>query len=536
MNHGFPSCVTPEFSCCIISINMELDRLVSIDLGTTNSTGHMFLVDGVNNLDLGDNTLFSSSIQISNEGLIACHRQGTKCRYVRNFKRLLGKTYNEYRDMKCEDGTFGCEVGDDNGNPFFKLRDNINTSPKDKLSPEEAASLVIQCIMERAKFRRDNVDTVIMTIPANYSSRQKKAVLNAVKLSGYKCYGLLPEPTAAALSYLLKQKHTIEDQTLLVYDFGGGTFDVSLLEYRNNKIRILQTDGDIHLGGSDIDAEVMKSVVRDYKEAYGQDLLQDGNGNSTTKRASFLLACQKAKEELSSNIETNIELSDVFGDDFDSIILSRVTLNECTKSIIDKTWTIIERIIEKENNRRMDEGQGAFGIGNIKGVLLVGGSSKLPGVRALIDDKFGKNKIVELDCYQSVGIGAFLHVINMNEEKQHISVQTALDLDIGLGVNEDKVIRVFEKTSNVPCSRYLCIDNKNEFEMKTAVFKGSMDTELMVASRRSLVERVSLSIPKDVTHCNYILLCELKEGYFFALSCLNKDTREAITNPVYVVL
>ena len=279
------------------------------------------------------------------------------------------------------------------------------------IAPEEAAAEVIKHIMEHAKKRYAKVDTVIVTVPANYSSRQKKATLKAVELAGYKCFGLLPEPTAAALSYLLKQDMR-RTSTFLVYDFGGGTFDVSLLEYRDNKIRILQTNGDIHLGGSDIDVKVMKEVIGDYETLSGSPLLQN-NSRSIIRRAKLLLASKDAKEALGTQKYYTISLDGIFGDDIDedysSIEFTQDKLNGCTKNSVEQTWRIVDETIMMENKKRNDLQLGAFNIGNITGVILVGGSSKLPGVRDLINRFFKPSililiQVLEKELFFMLGI------------------------------------------------------------------------------------------------------------------------------------
>ena len=510
------------------------NQLVSIDLGTTNSTGHMWLTNKVSCIDWNGSYLFPSTVIKDANGLHACDLPNPRSGpLVRNFKRLLGQTYEEYRKMNYDEGTFGCDVirGSD-GNPLFRLTDDCS------LSPEEAAAEVIKHIMEHAKKRYAKVDTVIVTVPANYSSRQKKATLKAVELAGYKCFGLLPEPTAAALSYLLKQDMR-RTSTFLVYDFGGGTFDVSLLEYRDNKIRILQTNGDIHLGGSDIDVKVMKEVIGDYETLSGSPLLQN-NSRSIIRRAKLLLASKDAKEALGTQKYYTISLDGIFGDDIDedysSIEFTQDKLNGCTKNSVEQTWRIVDETIMMENKKRNDLQLGAFNIGNITGVILVGGSSKLPGVRDLINRFFKPTQIIDLDPYTSVGEGAFLHARNMSQAEGHITVQTALGCDIGLGVDTNMVYRLFPRFSNLPCSCFLTVnlDRENRNTLKTALFEGRMDVETMDATNCSLVRKITLPIPEGTVVHECILRCDLEEGYYFTITCLNPITRQALCDPMSV--
>lgn len=514
-----------------------MNRLVAIDLGTTNSTGHMWLTEQVCSIDWNNSSLFPSNVVKHATGIIACDTtEKPRDPFVRNFKRLLGQTYEEYLKMKYDEGTFGCEVicGAD-GNPRFKLNETCI------LSPEEVAAEVIKHIMHQAKIRNDKVDTVIVTIPANYSSRQKKATLKAVELAGYKCYGLLPEPTAAALSYLLKD--TRETSTFLVYDLGGGTFDVSLLEYRDDKIRILQTNGDIHLGGNDFDVALMEAIIKEYESVSGKHLFTNKK-RAKLHRAKLLLASKGVKEGLCTTQSKDIDLTDIFGDDVDEeyrqLQITQSMLNSCISNYIERTWKIVDETIAKEAKKRetLSKMGEVFSVGNITKILLVGGSSQLPLVLETMKKRFNESMIVKVNKMTCVGEGAFYHVVNMNNSENHITVQTSLGCALGLGVDKHLVYRMFPQFSNIPCSRYVEVKFNREQQdtVKTALFEGKMDEQITDSSLCSLVSMITLPLPRGAAENDFILHCELEDENRFILTCLDSKTRKSLSSSVTVEL
>ena len=316
-------------------------------------------------------------------------------------------------------------------------------------SPIEISSMILQKIKLDAEEKLgEKIESVVITCPANFDDSQRKATKTAGEIAGLKILRVINEPTAAALSYGLGKKQA---QKVLVYDFGGGTFDVTILEVAPDTVEVLATGGEAHLGGKDFDQRIIDWIVENFKKEQGVDVSKDPLALQRIKEAA-----EKAKIELSSTLETEINLpyvsADASGPKHLYIKITRAKFNDLTKDLVEKS---IEKVKETLKEAQADKK-------DIEEIVLVGGITLIPAVREVVKTFFGKEPNKSINPEEIVAIGAAIEaeIITASQEKRtpegeikNVLLLDVLPLSLGIetlgGINTVMI----EKNTTIPASK-----------------------------------------------------------------------------------
>jgi molecular chaperone DnaK len=317
---------------------------------------------------------------------------------VSGVKRFIGRRYSDpevqkelklltYETRERSDG--GVEV---------KMGDKWYT-------PIEISSMILQKVKADAKEKLgEDIKNVVITCPANFDDSQRKATMAAGEIAGFNVLRVINEPTAAALAYGFGKK---EAQKILVYDFGGGTFDVTILDVSPEVVEVLATGGESHLGGNDFDQRIINWLLDEFKKDQGIDLSKDSLALQRLKEAA-----EKAKTELSSALETNINLpfisSDANGPKHLEYKITRAQFEGLTKDLIERS---IERVKQTIDEIKLNKGE-------INEIVLVGGTTLIPAVRTAVKDFFGKEPNKSINPEEVVAVGAAIQaeILTAKEE------------------------------------------------------------------------------------------------------------------------
>jgi molecular chaperone DnaK len=262
-----------------------------------------------------------------------------------------------------------------------------------QLAPPEISAMILQKMRQAAEeYLGEKVEKAVITVPAYFNDAQRQATKDAGKIAGLDVLRIVNEPTAAALAYGLDKK---KDETIAVYDFGGGTFDISILEVGEGVVEVKATSGDTHLGGDNLDQRVIEWIVAEFKKDQGIDLGKDKMALQRLKEAA-----EKAKCELSTTLETEINLpfvtADASGPKHLSLKLTRAKLEQLVGDLLERSMGPLRQCLE-DAGLRTDQ---------IQEVVLVGGSTRIPRVQQLVREFFGKEPHKGVNPDEVVAVGA----------------------------------------------------------------------------------------------------------------------------------
>ena len=450
--------------------------VIGIDLGTTNTCCFYNYNGKVVCLpDLMGNRLFPSYVDFRKDGSKEFGHNAknnsianTASNVVMNSKRIIGKPFNcpEVDQMK---NYCGLPIVNIEGRPYFQI-----PTTKETVSPKEVASLLIRHILDRVEeVTGEQVTKVCITIPAHFGNQERVDTFEAVKMATEK-EGLTKndiiiqnEPTAAALCY--KYDLMIDNGRILVYDFGGGTFDVSILEIINDSIVVKRYQGNAHLGGCDIDLIIVDWVKEIYESIYGSPLLPDTLPEKVRRRheRKMLILAEDCKRSLQSLETTNFTMNFVSQtkpatvDDENDEFSIELTVHEFNKRIegkIKETIDIVKKAMEGEGQ----EGP-RFTVDDIDHVVLVGGSSRIGLVRTELEKVFGKKKLHEtVNPDECVAKGACFNLIYKKNIKEILATS------LGKTIINHRVMCVIPRQSSLPAdgavTTYTVHDNQSEVE------------------------------------------------------------------------
>jgi len=455
-----------------------VSRIIGIDLGTTNSV--VAVMEGseakvIPNAEGNRTTPSVAAFADSGERLVGqvAKRQAVTNpeRTIYSIKRFMGRRHDEVsEEMKMV--PFKVTSADDSV--------RIKIDDKD-YSPEEISAMTLQKLKQAAEdYLGEKVEAAVITVPAYFNDAQRQATKDAGRIAGLKVERLVNEPTAAALAYGLDKKN---DELIAVYDFGGGTFDISILEVGDGVVEVKSTNGDTHLGGDNIDQKIIEWLLAEFKKDQGIDLAQDPMAVQRLREAA-----EKAKIELSSAQETEINLpfitADQSGPKHLNIKLSRAKLEQMVEDLIQRSIKPCQQALK-------DAGVAAKEIDE---VVLVGGQTRMPAVQKLVEEVFGKEPHKGVNPDEVVAIGAAIQGGVLAGDVKDMLLLDVTPLSLGIETLGGVMTSLIERNTTIPTkkSEVFSTAADNQTSVEVHVLQGERD---MARDNRTLGRFHLVGIP-----------------------------------------
>lgn len=415
-------------------------KILGIDLGTTNSAiaiieaGEPIIIE---NNEGGRTTPSIVAISKTNERLVGqiAKRQAVTnpTNTIYGIKRFMGHDFSESVVQK-DKAIVPYEIKQGEGGGVVIVMDG-----KD-YRPEEVSAMILSKLKADAEAKLgEKITEAVITVPAYFNDSQRKATQDAGRIAGLDVKRIINEPTAAALAYGFNKK---KDEKIVVYDFGGGTFDITVLEVGEDVVEVQSTDGDAHMGGRDIDQEIVRFLIEEFKKSQGVDL---GKDKLALQRLDE--AAEKAKLELSSTTETNINIPFISqGSDGPlhmDIKLSRSKLEELAHDFIDKSIEITKRAMEASGLKKEE----------IDEIILVGGQTRMPAIQTAVKELFGKEPNRTINPDEVVALGAAIQAGILQGDVQDITLVDVIPLSLGLETMGGVNTKLIEKNTHIPTKK-----------------------------------------------------------------------------------
>jgi molecular chaperone DnaK len=412
-----------------------MGKIIGIDLGTTNSC--VAVMEGgqptvIANQEGSRTTPSVVAFTKSGERLVG---QVAKRQAITNpentvfsIKRFMGRRFDEvneemkmvpYKVVKGENGDARVEIAGQ------------------KQSPPEISAMILTKLKEAAEsYLGEKVTQAVITVPAYFNDAQRQSTKDAGKIAGLEVMRIINEPTAAALAYGLDKK---KNETIAVYDFGGGTFDVSILEVGDGVVEVKSTNGDTHLGGDNIDQRVIDWIVTEFKKEQGIDLSKDQMALQRLKEAA-----EKAKMELSTLMETEVNLpfitADASGPKHLAMKLTRMRFEQMVDDILQRTMEPCKKAMADANVTPQ----------NIDEVVLVGGSTRIPKIQQMVKNLFGKDPNRSVNPDEVVAVGAAIQGGVLGGDVKDVLLLDVTPLSLGIETQGGVMTRLIERNTTIP--------------------------------------------------------------------------------------
>src|SRR5881275_703234 len=427
-----------------------MSKIIGIDLGTTNSV---------------------VAVMEGNEPKVIVNSEGSRVTpsvvgFAKNGERLVGQVAKRQAVTNPENTVFSIkrfmgrkydEVSEEMKMVPYKVTRASNNDARVEVqgklySPPEISAMILQKLKQAAEdYLGEKVDRAVITVPAYFNDSQRQATKDAGEIAGLKVERLVNEPTAAALAYGLDKKG---NETIAVYDFGGGTFDISVLEVGDGVVEVKSTNGDTHLGGDNIDQKLIDWIIEEYKKDQGIDLSKDKMALQRLKEAA-----EKAKIELSSTMSTDINLpfitADQSGPKHLNLALTRAKFEQLVGEIISKTMGPVRQALNDAgvDPKKIDE------------VVLVGGSTRIPMVQKLVQDYFGKEPHKGVNPDEVVAVGAAVQGGVLGGDVKDVLLLVVTPLSLGIVMT-----KLIERNTTIPTHKKetfsTAADNQTSVEIK----------------------------------------------------------------------
>ncbi len=415
-----------------------MGKIIGIDLGTTNSCVAVMQGSQPTVIENSEGTRTTPSIiglTKTGDRLVG---QAAKRQAITNpkntifsIKRFMGRKYNEIENEKK---LAPYEIINESGEARVKINDKV-------YSPQEVSAMILQKMKQTAEdFLGEKVTEAVITVPAYFNDAQRQATKDAGRIAGLDVKRIINEPTAAALAYGLDRKQS--NEKVAVFDLGGGTFDISILELGDGVFEVKSTDGDTHLGGDDFDQRIINYLADEFKKQEGLDLRNDAIALQRLKEAA-----EKAKIELSSRTDTEINLPFITatqeGPKHLVINLTRAKFEALASDLFDKILDPCRRAIKNSGVEMKD----------IDEVVLVGGSTRIPKVQALVKDFFGKEPNRSVNPDEVVAIGAAIQGGVLKGDVTDVLLLDVTPLSLGIETLGGVMTKLIDANTTIPTKK-----------------------------------------------------------------------------------
>ncbi len=447
-----------------------MSKIIGIDLGTTNSVVAVMEGDQPKVLTNAQGARTTPSVVAFTDkgerlvGQVARHQQVTNpTNTVFSIKRFMGRRHNE---VSSEEKIVPYKVS---GGPDELVKVDIRDK---EYTPPEISAMILQDLKKTAEdYLGAKVERAVITVPAYFNDSQRKATKDAGEIAGLKVERIINEPTAAALAYGLGSN---KSGKVAVFDLGGGTFDISLLDIGDNVYEVLSSNGDGHLGGDDFDEELIDYIAEEFRKTEGVDLRKDPMALQRLKEA-----CEKAKCELSTTMETSINLpfitADQNGPKHLQMSITRTKFDQLTRQLVERCRGPVMEALKgsKLSASEVDE------------VVLVGGSTRIPAVQTLVKEIFGKEPNKSINPDEVVGMGAAIQGSILAGDKDDIVLLDVTPLTLGVETLGGVMTPMIEANTTIPTSKSEVYSTAadNQTEVTIHVLQGNRQ---MASDNRSL--------------------------------------------------
>ena len=439
--------------------------VIGIDLGTTYSCVGIFRNGSVEIIpnELG-NRITPSVVAFTDDDRLVGEAAKNQAalnpkRTIYSVKRLIGRKYND-KEVQMDKKLLPYDIIDKDGKPYIQVEVKGN---KKLYSPEEISAMVLTKMKTVAEnFLGTKVKNAVITVPAYFNDSQRQSTKDAGTIAGLNVLRIINEPTAAAIAYGLDKKD--KERNILVFDLGGGTFDVSLLTIDGGVFEVVATNGDTHLGGEDFDHRILDYLLKKIKKQHGKDLKND-----KTVIQKLKTEIEKAKRHLSSSLQATLEIDELEpGFDFKDT-LSRAKFEELNMDLFKKTMAPVEKVMEDSGFKKSE----------IAEVVLVGGSTRIPKVQTLIKDYFnGKEPNKGINPDEAVAYGAAVQggILGgeYSDQTGDLILIDVTPLTLGIETVGGVMTKIIPKETVIPCkkSQVFTTYQDNQTTVTIHIFEG----------------------------------------------------------------
>ena len=458
-----------------------MSKILGIDLGTTNSA--VAIWDGgepriLENAEGNRTTPSVVALSKSNErlaGLVAKRQAITNPQNtISSIKRLIGRKFSD-KEVARDKEWFPFEIRESaDGGVEIKMGENWH-------KPEEISAMVLGKLKSDAEAKLgEKIEEAVITVPAYFDDSQRQATKNAGEIAGLKVRRIINEPTAAALAYGLDKE---KNEQIVVYDFGGGTFDISVLEVGDSTVEVKSTGGDTHMGGDDFDKAMIEYLVEEYKKQEGIDISKDPLALQRLKEG-----VERAKHELSTATETEINLpyisSDASGPKHFLMKLTQAKLKDLTQEYIDRSIKLVKDTVKEAGMK----------IEDIDEVILVGGQTRMPAIQNAVKELFGKEPHLGINPDEVVAIGAATQAGILQNDVKDVLLLDVTPLSLGIETLGGVFTRLIEKNTTIPTDKTQIFSTAadNQTSVEVHVLQGERE---MASDNKTLARFILDGIP-----------------------------------------